>query len=464
MQTAASGKISIREKICYGLGDASANIFLGMTMMFLPYFYTDVVGLTAGAMGTLFLIARFIDAFSDPLIGNFADQHSTRFGHYRPFLLFLAIPYGLSCFLVFQAPDLSYTGKLIYAFVSYIFLILMYAGTVVPYVGLLSVLTDNPMERLSINSFRFPLAKSAFLLCSVVVPMFVASYGVGHEALAYKHAMSIIGVLAAGCTLICFFGTKERSKPLIIKDENDSLLSKLKVIATNKNLRSFYVFFALTQAAFTFKGSSAIYYAKYYLGQNDAYLTGLLSAFSIASILGPIVSMWLINRGIFSKLGMLKFATLGAAVTLVPLMLVPAQYYILSSSFLILSTFFGELGIVVYWALPADCAEYCQLNYHKKMNGVLGAVALFSQKFAMALVGAGIGLVLTLVSYQANGPVTPAVTNGILAITSILPIACHLISYYFLNNYKLDEKAMREVHFKLADLYAKDMDVSAALK
>lgn len=97
MQPAAD-HISIREKICYGLGDSSANIFFGMTMMFLPYFYTDVVGLTASAMGALFLIARLVDAFSDPIIGNFADRHETKHGHYRPFLLYLAIPYGLSCF------------------------------------------------------------------------------------------------------------------------------------------------------------------------------------------------------------------------------------------------------------------------------------------------------------------------------------------------------------------------------
>ena len=273
MQPAAD-HISIREKICYGLGDSSANIFFGMTMMFLPYFYTDVVGLTASAMGALFLIARLVDAFSDPIIGNFADRHETKHGHYRPFLLYLAIPYGLSCFLVFLAPDLSYTGKLIYAFVTYIFLILMYASTVVPYVGLLSVLTDNPAERLSINSYRFPLAKSAFLLCSAVVPMFVATYDKAHEAQAYSHAMIIIGILAACCTLACFFGTKERSHPLIVKDENDTLFSKIKIIAKTRTLRSFYIFFALTQAAFTFKGSSAIYYAKYYLAQNDAYLTG----------------------------------------------------------------------------------------------------------------------------------------------------------------------------------------------
>lgn len=449
-----SEKISIREKICYGLGDSSANIFFGMTMMFLPYFYTDVVGLTAGAMGTLFLIARLVDAFSDPFIGNFADRHSTKHGHYRPFLLYLAIPYGLSCFLVFLAPEFSYTGKLIYAFVTYIFLILMYAGTVVPYVGLLSVLTNNPAERFAINSYRFPLAKSAFLLCSTVVPMFVATYDKAHEAQAYSHAMIIIGILAAGCTLACFFGTRERSKPLIVKDENDTLISKVKIIAKTKTLRSFYVFFALTQAAFTFKGSSAIYYAKYYLGQNDAFLTGLLSAFSIAGILAPIVSMWLIRKNIFNKLAMLKVATLGAAVTAVPLLLIPSEHYMLSSTFLILSTFFGELGIVVYWALPADCADFCQLKFNKKMAGVLGAVALFSQKFAMSLVGAGIGLILSFVSYQPGAAVTPEVSAGIMVITAALPIACHLVSYYFLNQYDLDEDEVRKIHFQLAGMYA----------
>ena len=449
-----SEKISIREKICYGLGDSSANIFFGMTMMFLPYFYTDVVGLTAGAMGALFLIARLVDAFSDPFIGNFADRHSTKHGHYRPFLLYLAIPYGLSCFLVFLAPEFSYTGKLIYAFVTYIFLILMYAGTVVPYVGLLSVLTNNPAERLAINSYRFPLAKSAFLLCSTVVPMFVATYDKAHEAQAYSHAMIIIGILATACTLACFFGTRERSKPLIVKDENDTLISKVKIIAKTKTLRSFYIFFALTQAAFTFKGSSAIYYAKYYLEQNDAFLTGLLSAFSIAGILAPIVSMWLIRKNIFNKLSMLKVATLGAAVTAIPLLLIPSEHYMLSSMFLILSTFFGELGIVVYWALPADCADFCQLKFNKKMAGVLGAVALFSQKFAMSLVGVGIGLILSFVSYQPGAAVTPEVSAGIMVITAALPIACHLVSYYFLNQYDLDEDEVRKIHFQLAGMYA----------
>ena len=180
-------KLSIKEKICYGLGDSSANIFLGMTMMFLPYFYTDVLGISAAAMGILFIVARLVDAFYDPFIGNISDRTRTKHGSYRPFLLWLAIPYGISCFLVFLAPDFSPTGKLVYAVITYLFLILMYASTVVPYVALLTTLTADPMDRLSANSWRFPLAKMAFLICSMVAPIFVAWYGKTEEEIGRAH-------------------------------------------------------------------------------------------------------------------------------------------------------------------------------------------------------------------------------------------------------------------------------------
>lgn len=445
-----SEKISVREKICYGLGDSSANIFFGMTMMFLPYFYTDVVGISASAMGVLFLIARFFDAFSDPVIGHLADNTNTKYGHYRPFLLYMAIPYGLSCFLVFLAPDFSQTGKMIYAYLTYLFLILMYASTVVPYVGLLSVITGNPEERLSINSYRFPLAKSAFLLCSVVVPAFVATYDKAHEAEGYRTAMIIIAIIAACCTLACFFGTKERVKLNVgTTGKKSSLLSEVKIIFKAKTLRSFYIFFALTQMAFTFKGSSAIYYTKYYLQQNDAFLTAVLSAFSIAGIVAPMVAMFFINKGYFNKLRMLEVATLGAGITAVPIIFIPSEYYLLSAAFLIISTFFGELGIIVYWALPCDCAEFCEVKYNKKMIGVLGALALFSQKFAMGIVGVLIGGILSYVGYVAGGAVNGKISMGILSIVAGLPAICHFVSYYYLKKYDLDEEKVAELHEKI---------------
>ena len=117
-------KISFREKFCYGLGDASLNIFMGFTMMFLTIFYTDVFKLDPAVMGTLFLAVRFIDAISDPLCGMISDRTKSRLGRYRPWLLFAAVPYGASCAALFFSPELSDTGRAIYAYITYIFLTL----------------------------------------------------------------------------------------------------------------------------------------------------------------------------------------------------------------------------------------------------------------------------------------------------------------------------------------------------
>ena len=143
-------KLSFREKFCYGLGDASANIFMGFTMMFLTVYYTDVFKLNPAVMGTLFLISRFLDAVFDPLIGMISDRTQSKYGKYRSWLLYFSIPYGLSCGVLFLGPDLGEMGRAIYAYISYIVLILCYSCMLVPYVSLLGALTPDSNERLSV--------------------------------------------------------------------------------------------------------------------------------------------------------------------------------------------------------------------------------------------------------------------------------------------------------------------------
>ncbi len=213
-----SSKLSVKEKIGYGMGDAGCNIIFGAIMLFVNYFYTDIFGLAPALVGVLLLSVRVIDAVTDPIMGALADRTRSKYGRYRPYLLYLAIPYGLSCYFVFLTPDFSPTGKLIFACGSYLFLILMYASTVVPYVGLLTAISSDPAERLSINSYRFQLAKMSFLLCSSLIPMFVAMYCKGNEAQWYQAAMVIIGVLASAFLLCCFFGKKERNTVLVSEE------------------------------------------------------------------------------------------------------------------------------------------------------------------------------------------------------------------------------------------------------
>lgn len=432
-------KLSIKEKICYGLGDSSANIFLGMTMMFLPYFYTDVLGISAAAMGILFIVARLVDAFYDPFIGNISDRTRTKHGSYRPFLLWLAIPYGISCFLVFLAPDFSPTGKLVYAVITYLFLILMYASTVVPYVALLTTLTADPMDRLSANSWRFPLAKMAFLICSMVVPIFVAWYGKTDEARAYMMAMSFIAVLATAFMLLCFWGTKERYQ---VSVETDKVLftKQLGIMLKAKPVVVFYLFKITSSIAFVIKGSVAIYFVKYFLNRGDAFVSGLLSATAIAGIIAPMIAIQLIKRNKLSKLGTLKVAQLGGGVAALCLYFVNPEQISLACVLLVLSVLMAELGSITAWALPSDCADYCEDKSGVRMSGAVAAGTLFSMKVGLALAGGMVGLVLSLSGYKAGEAVSSETMTAIMFLIAGIPAIFHAISLGLLMMFKLDDK------------------------
>lgn len=431
-------KLSVREKICFGLGDSSANIFLGMTMMFLPYFYTDVLGISAAAMGLLFVIARLVDAFYDPFIGNVADRLQTRHGHYRPWLLWLAVPYGLSCLLVFLAPDFSPTGKLVYAYATYLFLILMYASTVVPYVALLSALTSDPQERLAANAWRFPLAKMSFLICSVTVPMFVAWYGKDNEAQAYMVAMSMIAVLATAMMLSCFFGTKERVKPASLAS-NVSFKQQLRITLSARPVVIFYIFKITSSIAFVIKGSATIYFVKYFLGRSDGFVSGLLSATAIAGIIAPMIALQLIKRKKVSALGTLKLAQAGGCIAALALFFVSPENIWLAVALLVVSVLLAEIGAITAWALPSECADYCERKSGLKMSGFIAAGTLFTMKIGLAIAGGLVGFVLSMSGYHAGVAITPEILKGIIFLIADVPAIFHGISLVLIMFFNLDD-------------------------
>jgi len=432
-------KLTVREKICYGLGDSSANVFLGMTMMFLPYFYTDVLGISAAAMGVLFIVARLVDAFFDPFVGSIADKTRSKHGSYRPFLLYFSIPYGLSCLLVFIAPEFTPTGKLIYAYVTYLFLILMYALTVVPYVALLTTLTADPMERLSTNAWRFPLAKMAFLICSSVVPLFVAWYGKTNEARAYMMAMTFIGILATMMLLACFWGTKERYQAPITHAKI-SFFKQVSIMLKSKPTVIYFLVQVTNSIAFSIKGSMTIYFVKYFLDRGDLFVSGLLSATAIAGIIAPIFTIHLVKRGILSKLGSLKFAEVGGGIAALCLYFVSPNQIELACVFLFLSVMMTSMGSMTIWALPSDCADACEASSGVKMSGIIAAGTLFSMKVGLALAGGIVGLALAASGYHAGQAVSSNTTHMILFLIAGVPAIFHFITYGLLLFLKFDKK------------------------
>ena len=163
-------KLSRLEKIGFGAGDMSVNVVISSMFLIIMFFYTDVFGLKPEDLATMMLVVRLLDAITDPLMGLATDHTKTRWGRYRPYFLFLSVPFGISVFLTFSTPDFDYNMKLAWAYATYIFVTIMFTGVTIPYISLIGVLTNDPKERLSANGYRLFCAKIAAFLVTIVVP------------------------------------------------------------------------------------------------------------------------------------------------------------------------------------------------------------------------------------------------------------------------------------------------------
>ena len=224
-----SSVLSTKDKIGYGLGDMASALVWQTATLFLAYFYTDVFGLPAAIMGTMFLVVRAVDAFVDPCIGALVDRTQTRHGRFRPWLLWFAIPFGVSCIITFYVPDAGATAKILYACVTYAILSFIYSAINVPYCAMPGALTMDPHERHSLQSWRFGLSFIGGLIVTVIALPLVAHLGAGNDQKGYFYAMSMMGVLGIFLFFGCFFMTRERFTPR--NDSSGSLLSDLKLLA-----------------------------------------------------------------------------------------------------------------------------------------------------------------------------------------------------------------------------------------
>ena len=207
--TNSKASLSFKEKAGYGLGDTASNFVFHIVNAFLIESYTDVVGLNPLAVSTLYAVARIWDAISDPLMGRLADRTQTRWGKYRPYLLWIAIPYGLVGFAAFYGPDLSASGKLIYAYVTYIALMTVYTAVNVPYSALMGTITSDPNERTSLSNFRFAGAFSAQIIIGLVLFPMLFRLGGRESPEAWRSAMAVFAVLATLLFLVTFVTTRE---------------------------------------------------------------------------------------------------------------------------------------------------------------------------------------------------------------------------------------------------------------
>ena len=456
-----STKISFKEKLGYGLGDTASNIFFQFVNIFLLYYYTDVFGLEPAVVGTLFVVTRFWDAINDPLMGALADRTNTRHGRYRPYLLWVSVPFGLLGYLAFANPDFSPMGKTIYAYATYVGLMMAYTAINVPYSAMMGVMTPSSEERTSLASYRFVGAFSGMLLISLSVRPLVREFGGGDEATGFKLTMALLSTLAVIMFLITFFTTKERIKPQ--SNQGHTLRKDFKFLFKNKPWLIMVVAAIMTLSNVAVRGAVTSHFFKYYVGDDGSSVfwfldrtSLILSSGALAFICGIFFTGWLGKK--FGKRNSLMGLTLLNAITLLGFYFIPAESYTTMLLVNALGNLLAGPTPALVWAIYTDVVDYGEWKFGRRTTGLAFSAALFAQKLGLTVGGGLSGWLLGFCGFVANEVQSDEALLGIRLMFSILPGALAIANGIVLIWYPLTEDMMKTIEKDLADRRKREDD------
>ena len=407
-------KLSVGEKLGYALGDMAANfIFQAMLALQLSY-YTDTFGLTAAQAGTLFLVVGLIAAVFNPVMGVIVDRTSTRWGKFRPWLLWTALPFGIMGILTFTTPSLSTSGKFIYAWTTYLLLRLIYAVNNVPYATLNGVLTGDPDERTSISSWRQIFANVAgFIVQSLAIPM-VAFFGHGNDARGYQLTMGLLSVLSVLFFIIAFLVTKERIQP--DPHQKSSLAQDLSDLFKNGPWIVLFLATMFYFMAIAIRGSVMLPFFKYVAG--NANLFSWFNGFGLASlILGVAVSTPISVKLGKRRLFILSMTLTGVFNVLLLFLPVHSTVAIIASE-VVRQFCYGTSGPLI-WAMMGDVADYGEWKTGRRATGTVTAAVVFALWLGLALGGAIAGWLFAFYGYVPNVAQTAHALTGIRLTASV---------------------------------------------
>jgi len=433
--------LTIKEKIAYGLGDTASNIIFQTVMMFLLIYYTDVVGLSPALVGTLFLVVRIFDAITDPLMGAMADRTKTKWGQFRPYLLWLAIPFGLISVLAFSTFDLSENGKIIYAFATYSLLMIAYTAINIPYSALGGVLTADPKERVSVQSYRFVFGMLGGLIVAAGTMPLVEWLGAGDKALGYQYTMIAMSTLGVILFLLCFVGTQERVSPP--KDQTSTFKENFAHLWQNDQWRILCIAGLFLLSGQVLRATLAVYYVKYYLGQADQ-ITLFMTLGMIGSILGAALSQTLAK--IVCKIKAYIALQSIAAFICILSYFVGKDQIIMAFTLFFLWNFFLQMATPLLWAKMADTIDYGHWKTGIRITGIIYSAVVFFIKLGVAVGGALAGWLLAYYGYQADVEQTDITQQGILLSFTIFPALGSILVAWVMRWYTLDDKKVAEIH------------------
>ena len=453
--------IKLKEKIGYGFGDMASSMFWKLFGSYLMIFYTDVFGLPAAVVGTMFLITRVWDSAFDPIVGIIADRTHSRWGKFRPYLLWLAVPFGIIGILTFVTPDWSPTGKLIYAYVTYSLMMMIYSAINVPYASLLGVMSPNPKERNTLSTYRMTFAYIgsfiALLLFMPLVNFFSGnSKELADQQTGWTMAVVVIAILCIVLFFGCFAWTKERVKP--IKETQNPLKEDLKDLFKNK---PWWILLGAGVAALVFnsiRDGATVYYFKYFVVEEDYatvsffgmsfVLSGLYLALGqAANIIGVIAAAPVSNR--IGKRNTYMWAMIIATVLSVIFYWFDKDDLIWMFVFQALISVCAGSIFPLLWSMYADCADYSELKTGNRATGLIFSSSSMSQKFGWAIGTAVTGWLLGFFGFQANAVQSEEAISGIKMFLSFLPAVGTILSVVFISMYPLTENKMKDITTEL---------------
>jgi GPH family glycoside/pentoside/hexuronide:cation symporter len=440
-------RILIKEKFAYGVGDTASCLYFQTFSMFLMFFYTDTFGISAAAVGTMFLVTRIWDTFNDPIMGMIADRTNTRFGKFRPWILWMILPYAITGVLTFLTPNLSTTAKLIYAYITYTLVTMAYTAINIPYGALLGVMTPNSDERTQLSSYRFIGAFSGNLIVQGTLILLVSKLGGGNDQLGYPLTIGVYALLASGLWFFTFSSTKERIQPP--KDQKTTVKGDLRDLLHNRPWLVLGLMGILTLIWVSIRNAAMMYYFTYYVGDKTKAAAFMVVG-TIFSLLG-VSATTIISRVLRGKKRTyIILSAANAIVTAIFFIARPTDFWIMYATHIV-GSFIGGPLMPLTWSMYADTADYAEWKFGRRATGLIFSAATFSQKMGWTIGGAVAGWTLAVFDYQPNVPQTEHTLVGIRLMMSILPAIGSLLVCAAAVLYNLSEKYLEQIEKELKE-------------
>jgi GPH family glycoside/pentoside/hexuronide:cation symporter len=446
-----SSSLRFSERVGYGFGDLASCLFWQTFTVFLLNFYTDVFGIGAAAAGTMMGIVRLVDLVADVGMGMIGDRTETRWGKFRPYLLWLAVPFGVIGFATFYGPDLPAGPKLIYAYATYGAMMLVYTAINIPYGALMGVITPDSLERTRLSSYRFLGAFSGNLIVQTCTVWLVQHLGGGSARLGYRYTIALYAAAAAMLFLGTFAMTRERVK--LPKEQNTSMGRDLGDLFRNGPWIVLCIVGICANTWAVLKMASLVYFFKYFIG-NEAGVAQFMFWGTVGNIAGVFATGWMTKY--LGKKNLYIVSMIVNAVTTAAYFFAGSTDMVFLYTMNIIGGFASGPVSPLIWALYADTADYSEWKTGRRATGLIFSAGTFAQKMGWTVGGSLAAYLLAFYGFQANVVQSTGSLLGIRLLVSLIPAVAALMAVGAIAFYRIDEKLQNQISSDLVARRAKE--------